>query len=269
MKTLILIILFLNISYSQSNDENKSLFKLGSTPFISKSRWNINLSYGINYGSPSYIIQMWILPDDQRSIMFDNITGSISAGNELEGYIKYISGYSLAYNNSYLGEKFRKYRTDFGVKWKLINSKKYVPGAAIELNSIYPVSVSIGSSSQSFKYYASVDWGFYYLLLPHRYSIGAAYSVTDNLNIFIEGNYEGQWDVTNPNQSARTGFDVSIFDIVHLDIALFYFGFKFTEIIPGRNGLAWENPDHLLTMPEKNNYFLLSSSVSVNLDLLK
>lgn len=67
----VLFILSINPSYSQNYDEYKSLFKLGSTPFINKSRLNLNFSYGINYGSPSFIIQQWKLPNDNKKIIFD------------------------------------------------------------------------------------------------------------------------------------------------------------------------------------------------------
>lgn len=271
MKLLILVLLILciNSSYAQTYDENKSLFKLGSTPFISKAKLNVNLSYGVNYGSPSFLIQQWILPNDKKKIMFKNIIGSISVGNELEAYVRYIEGFSLAYNYSYLGVEYQNDEYYYGVKWKIINSENYAPDLSIDLNSNYPISLSLGSSSERFKYYVCVDWGFYYILLPYRYSIGVAYSIIDNLNLFIEGNYQDSWDGRIPTQSARTGLDISLFNYAHLDIALFYFGFKFTDIIPGRNGLTWLNPDYIMTMPEKNNYFLLSSSVYINLDLLK
>lgn len=265
----VLLIFCINFSYPQGYDENKSLFKLGSTPFISNSVLNINLSYGVNYGSPSFLIQHWTLPNDKKKIMFSNITGSISFGNELETYASFIEGYSLAYNSSHLGVEYQNNEYYYGVKWKIINSDNYAPDLSIELNSNYPISLAIGSSSERFKYYVCIDWGFFYILLPYRYSIGAAYSITDNLNLFVEGNYQDSWDGRIPTQSARTGLDISLFNYAHLDIALFYFGFKFTDIIPGRNGLTWQNPDYVMTMPEKNNYFLLSSSVYINLDLLK
>lgn len=271
MKALILVLLFLciNSSYPQSNDENKSLFKLGSTPFISKSKLNANLSYGINYGSPSFLIQQWILPNDKKKIMFSNIIGSISVGNELEAYVKYFEGFSLGYNYLHTGVNYKADEYVYGIKWKLIDYDGFIPDVSIELNSEYPISLSAGSSEEKLKYYVCVDWGFYYIIFPFRYSIGAAYSVFDFLTIFAEGNYQTAWDVQTPTQSARTGIDVSLFNYVHLDVALFYFGFKFTDIIPGRNGLTWQNPDYVMTMPEKNNYFLLSSSVYINLDLLK
>jgi len=259
----------MNLSYSQSSDEYKSLFKLGSTPFINKSIMGISLSYGVNYGSPSFIIQQWILPDDKRKVMFNNISGSITADNEFELYIKYTDGYSLAYNYSHIGVNSKNDEYIYGIKWKVIDSEGYVPDASLELNSKYPVSIAIGSTSKAFKYYFSMDWGFYYILLPYRYSVGAAYSINNSITIFAEGNYQDSWDGRIPTQSARTGVDLSLFNYVHLDVALFYFGFKFTDIIPGRNGLTWQNPDYIMTMPEKNNYFLLSSSVYVNLDLLK
>jgi len=271
MKSLISVLLFLciNSSYPQSNDENKSLFKLGSTPFISKSKLNVNLSYGVNYGSPSFLIQQWILPNDKKKIMFSNITGSICIGNEIEAYVRYIEGYSLAFNYLHTGVNYKNDKYYYGIKWKIIDSDNYIPDLSVELNYQYPISLSIGSSSERFKYYVCVDWGFYYIVLPYRYSIGAAYSVIDNLSLFVEGNYQDSWDGRIPTQSARTGLDISLFNYAHLDIALFYFGFKFTDIIPGRNGLTWLNPDYIMTMPEKNNYFLLSSSVYINLDLLK
>ncbi len=271
MKSLILFItiLFINSSYAQSYDENKSLFKLGSTPFISKSKINLNLSYGVNYGSPSFIIQQWVLPNDKRKIIFTDIIGSLSIENEIEVYVKYIEGHSLAYNYSHIGVNYKNDKYRYGIKWKVINSDDYIPGASIELNSHYPISLSVGSSAERFKYYVSIDWGFYYILLPYRYSIGLAYSFIENFNLFIEGNYQDSWDGRIPSQSARTGIDVSLFNYVHLDIALFYFGFNFTDIIPGRNGLTWQNPDYIMAMPEKNNYFLLSSSVYVNIDILK
>lgn len=271
MKRLILSlsILFFSVSFSQSYDENKSLFKLGSTPFISQSKLNLNISYGVNYGSPSFLIQQWILPNDKKKIMFSNITGSISIGNELEAYVRYIEGYSLAFNYLHTGVNYKNDKYYYGIKWKIIDSDNYIPDLSVELNSSYPISLSIGSSSERFKYYVCVDWGFYYIILPYRYSIGVAYSVIDNLNLFVEGNYQDSWDGRIPTQSARTGLDISLFNYAHLDIALFYYGFKFTDIIPGRNGLTWLNPDYVMTMPEKNNYFLLSSSVYINLDLLK
>ena len=264
-----LSILLFNVSFSQSYDENKSLFKLGSTPFISKSKLNLGLAYGINYGSPSFIIQQWILPNDKKQIMFNDITASISFGNKIEAYVKYVDGYSLAYNYSHLGVENKNEEYQYGFKWKVIDSENYTPDASIDLNSNFPISISIGSSSEKLKYYVCVDWGFNYFLLPYRYSIGVGYSIIDNLNLFAEGNYQGSWDGRIPTQSARTGIDISLFNYAHLDIALFYFGFKFTDIIPGRNGLTWQNPDYIMTMPEKNNYFLLSSSVYINLDLLK
>lgn len=271
MKSLLLVLLILCIKslYPQSYDENKSLFKLGSTPFISKSKINLDFSYGVNYGAPSFLIQQWILPDDKKKIMFSNITGSLSVGNEFEAYVRYIEGYSLAFNYSHTGVDYKQDKYYYGIKWKVIDSDYYTPDLSIELNSTYPISLSIGSSSKRFKYYACVDWGFYYIIVPYRYSVGMAYSVIDNLNLFIEGNYQDYWDARIPTQSVRTGLDISLFNYAHLDIALFYFGFKFTEIITGRNGLTWKNPDYLMTMQEKNNYFLLSSNVYINLDLLK
>ncbi|MBI2353402.1 hypothetical protein HYV11_04145 [Candidatus Dependentiae bacterium] len=271
-KVIILSIIFIwsvNLSYAQSSDENKSLFKLGPTPFINKSILSISLSYGANYGSPSFIIQQWILPDNRKKIMFNNIVGSISADNQFEAYIKYFDGYSLAYNYSHIGVKYKNDESVFGIKWKVIDSESYVPDASIELNSQYPISLALGSSSESFKYYLGMDWGLYYIPLPYRYSLGVAYSINNSINIFAEGNYQDAWDGRAQNQSARTGVDLSLLNYVHLDIALFYFGFKFTDIIPGRNGLTWQNPDYIMTMPEKNNYFLLSSSIYINLDLLK
>jgi hypothetical protein len=264
-----LFIWSMNLSYCQSSDECRSLFKLGSTPFINKSIMGIALSYGANYGSPSFIVQQWILPDDTRKVMFNNISGSIMVDNEFELYIKYTDGYSLAYNNSHIGVNSKNDEYVYGIRWKVIDSEGYVPDASLELNTKYPVSIAVGSSSESFKYYFSMDWGFYYILLPYRYSVGAAYSINNSITIFTEGNYQDSWDGRIPTQSARTGVDLSLFNYVHLDVALFYFGFKFTDIIPGRNGFTWQNPDYIMTMPEKNNYFLLSSSVYVNLDLLK
>src|SRR5690606_21288818 len=134
---LVFLILCINSSYPQSDDENKSLFKLGSTPFISKSKLNVNLSYGVNYGSPSFLMQQWILPNDKKKVMFSNINGSISVGNELEAYIKYTDGYSLAYNNSHLGVEYRNEDYNYGVKWKIINSENYAPDLSIDLNSSY------------------------------------------------------------------------------------------------------------------------------------
>jgi len=264
-----LFIWSMNLSYSQSSDENKSLFKLGSTPFINKSKMSISLSYGANFGSPSLIIQQWILPNDKKNMMFNNIAGSISADNEFEFYLKYSDGYSLAYNYSHIGVNSKNDEYVYGIKWKFIDSEGYVPDASLELNSKYPVSIAVGSSSESFKYYLSMDWGFYYILLPYRYSVGAAYSINNSITIFAEGNYQDAWDGRIPTQSVRTGVDLSLFNYVHLDVSIFYFGFKFTDIIPGRNGLIWQNPDYIMTMPEKNNYFLLSSSIYINLDLLK
>jgi hypothetical protein len=264
-----MISLLVNSSYSQNSDEYQSLFKLGSTPFISKSLVNASLSYGANYGSPSLIIQQWILPGDNKKIMFNNIRGSISGGNDFELYFKYTDGYSLAYTYTHIGANFKRNEFNYGLKWKVIDSDGYVPDASIELNTKFPISIAVGSSSELFKYYMCTDWGFYYIPLPYRFSIGCAYSINNSINIFAEGNYEDSWDGRPPTQSARTGVGFSLFNYIHLDVALFYFGFKFTDVIPGRNGLTWQDPTYVLTMPEKNNHFLLSSSVNVNLDLLK
>lgn len=256
-------------SYAQTTDSYRSLFKLGSTPFINKSRINAGLSYGINYGSPSSILGDWILPDGNKKILFKDITGNLSFGPVAEVYIKYTEGYTLGYNNSYTGDNLSVIRFNYGVKYKVIDSYGYVPDLAVEVNSEYPVSLSTGSSDEAFKYYLCVDFGFYYLLLPHRFSAGTAYSFNDYISLFAEGNYESVWDGHAPAQSARTGIDLSLLNYVHLDIAFFYFGFKFTEIIPGRNGFTWQDPNNILLMPEKNSYLLLSSSVYVNLDILK
>lgn len=269
IKLSIVISLFFISSYAQNSDEYQSLFKLGSTPFISKSLVNVSLSYGANYGSPSLIIQQWILPGDNKKIMFNNIGGSISAGNNFELYFKYTDGYTLAYNNSHIGVNTKNIEFNYGLKWKVIDSDGYVPDASIELNTKFPVSIAVGSSSEVFKYYVCTDWGYYYIPFPYRFSIGCAYSIDNSINIFAEGNYEDSWDGRPPTQSARTGVDFSLFNYIHLDVALFYFGFKFTDVIPGRTGLTWQDPSYIMTMPEKNNYFLLSSSVNVNLDLLK
>lgn len=259
----------MNLSYSQSSDEYKSLFKLGSTPFINKSTLNASMSYGANYGSPSFVIQEWLLPNEKKEVMFNNYLGSISVNNSFEIYMKYFDAYSLAYNYSHSGVNYRKDKFVYGIKWKLIDSDSILPDGSIELNSEYPLSLSVGSSDEKFKYYACIDLKYYYIFLPFRYSIGVAYSLVNYITIFAEGNYQAAGDLQTPTQSARTGIDISLFNYVHLDVALFYFGFNFTKIIPGRNGLTWQNADYVMIMPEKNNYFLLSSSVYINLDLLK
>ena len=256
-------------SYAQTTDSYRSLFKLGSTPFINKSRINAGLSFGVNQGSPSTILQQWILPDGGKKIMFKDIKGNLSFGPVVEVYIKYSEGHSIRYNNSYTGDRFSVVRYNYGVKYKFTDSDGYIPDAAVEINSEYPVSLSLGSSDEAFKYYVSLDFGFFYLLLPHRFSAGTAYSFNDYVSLFAEANYESAWDGRPPSQSARTGIDFCLLNYVHLDAALFYFGFKFSEVIPGRTGFTWQDPDNILSMPEKNSYFLLSSSVSVNLDLLK
>jgi len=265
---LVLTVLFSSLCYCGNFDEYKSLFKLGSTPFLNKSKLSLNFSYGINYGSPSDIIQQWILPDDKRKIMFNNIIGSISFANELEIYMKYAEGYSLAYNYSHIGINSKNQDNIYGVKWKFINSDGYIPDASVELNSEYPLSLSIGSSDETFKYYLCVDLGFYYIFYPTRYSVGAAYSFIDYLNLFVEGSYHSAWETQTPTQSLRAGIDLSLINYIHFDIALFYFNLKFSDIIPFRNGLTWQSPDYIMTMPEKNDYFLLSSSIYVSLDLL-
>ena len=270
---IMLLIVFFTLtsttSYSQITDSYRSLFKLGSTPFINKSKINAGFSYGINHGSPASIIQQWILPDGNKKIMFKEIMANLSFGPIAEVYIKYAEGYSIRYNSSYTGNGFSVIRYNYGVKYKFIDSDGYIPDAAVEINSEYPVSMSIGSSDEAFKYYLCMDFGFFYILLPHRYSAGTAYSFNDYISLFAEGNYESNWDGRPSAQSARTGIDLSLLNYVHLDIALFYFGFKFSEVIPGRDGFTWQDPNNILSMPEKNNYFLLSTSVSVNLDLLK
>jgi len=265
----VLLLLYTNSSYSQNIDENKSLFKLGSNPFISKAKLNLNLSYGVNYGSPSFLIQQWFLPNDKKQTMFKNIIGSVSVANEVEAYTKYIEGYSLGYNYLHTGVDYKKYNYVYGIKLKIIDSDGFIPDGSIEVNSEYPLSLAIGSSDEKLKYYACIDFGFYYIFFPYRYSVGFAYSFVDFFTIFAEGNYQASGNLYTATQSARTGIDVSLFNYIHLDVALFYFGFNFTAIIPGRNGLTWKDPDYIMTMPEKNNYFLLSSSIYINLDLLK
>jgi hypothetical protein len=253
----------------QSDDAFRSLFKLGSTPFINKSKINTGLSYGLNYGSPSRMLQQWTLPDYEKKILFTDIKAYLSFGSKLEVYLKHTEEYFFAYNSSYLGEGSSSIRYDYGVKYKFIDSEGYVPDAALEINSEYPISLTTGSSDEALKYYVCIDFGFYYILLPHRYSAGVAYTLIDQLSLFAEGNYESEWDGATPTHSARTGIDISLYNFVHLDLALFYFDFRFRDIIPFRTGLTWQNPDYIMTMPEKNKYYLLSSSVTVNLDVLK
>ncbi|HKB87150.1 MAG TPA: hypothetical protein VKD08_13325 [Ignavibacteriaceae bacterium] len=270
--TLFLVLLLSVITssiYPQSTDAYQSLFKLGSTPFINKSKINAGLSYGINYGSPSTILQRWILPDFNKDIMFSDIKGYLSFGPVAEVYLKYTEGHSFAYNSSYLGEDRSTKRYNYGIKYKFIESGGYVPDAAVEINSEYPVSLSAGSADEAFKYYVCVDFGYFYFLLPRRYSAGAAYTLMDNVSLFAETNYEAEWDTQTRSYSVRTGIDLSLYNYVHLDLALFYFNFRFRDIIPGRTGFTWEDPGHLLTMPEKNKYYLLSSSITINLDILK
>lgn len=268
---MIYVAVFSNLSFSQNNDENKSLFKLSSNPFINKSIFSTSLSFGMNYGNPSFLIQQWILPNDNKKILFKNYYGSLSAYNKYEIYVQYIEGYSLAYNYSHLGINFENNRYYFGLKWKTIKSDGYTPDASIELNSRYPISLSIGSSSESFKYYACMDFGFSLSIIPipRRYSVGIAYSIINELNIFAEGNYQGDWDGRPANRSGRAGIDIFLYNYVHLDIALFYFGFSFNDIIPFRDGLTWENPNYIMVMPEKNEYILLSGGININFDLIR
>ncbi len=268
LKLLTLIIFAAGVMYPQSSDAYKSLYKLGSTPFINKSRMNAGLSFGVNYGSPSKIIQQWQLPDFNKDILFKEVGGYLSFGSKAEVHLKYTEGYMIAYNFSYLGKEQSLKRYDYGVKYKFIESEGYVPDAAVDLSSEYPVSLSAGSSDESLKYYASIDFVFFYILLPLRYSAGAAYSFNDYISVFLEGNLTSAGD--NPfSESFRFGTDFSLLNYVHLDIALFYFDFRFRDANPGRTGFTWQDPDHIMTMPEKNKYYLLSSSIFVNLDILK
>lgn len=267
-KMLIMVLCTGGLIYPQTTDAYQSLFKLGSSPFIDKSRVNAGLYFGVNHGSPSTIIQQWQLPDFNKDILFKEVAGYLSFGSKAEVYIKYTEGYMIAYNFSYLGVEQSLKRYDYGVKYKFIESEGYIPDAAFEINSEYPLSLSAGSSDERFKYYASVDFIFFYVLLPHRYSAGTAYSFNDYISVFLEGNLSSAGD--NPfSESLRFGTDFSLLDYVHLDVALFYFDFRFRDAIPGRTGFTWEDPDHVMTMPEKNKYYLLSSSMSVNLHILK
>ncbi len=269
-KLLLPVLLAAGLLYPQTKDANASLFKFGSTPFINKSKINTGLSYGVNYGSPSIILRQFHLPNFNNHILFKEIRGYLSFGSLLEVYLKYEEGYLLSYDYSSLGDDQLRVQYNYGVKYKFIESEGYVPDAAVEINSEYPISLSAGSSDEAFKYYVSVDFGFTYIFFPRRYSASAAYVLIDPLIIFAEGNYEaGWWDGKPLNHSFRTGIDFSFFNYFHVDLALFYFDFRFKDIIPYRDRFTWGEPDQLLSMPEKNKYYLLSSSITVNFDILK
>lgn len=259
--------------YCQSDNEYNSLFKLGSTPFISQYKLNINIGYGLNYGYPSQIAKEWMIPNIKRNILFDNIKVKISFQKRFELYYNYYRGYSQAFNScaNSNGIDFQHNFSLFGFRWKFIKSSNLSPDFMAGLNFYKaPISIGIGSSRERFKYYAGLDLTFfYYIPIPYNSYLGISYEILKNINLFAEYRFETRDGGVNYLHNIKTGTMVSINDYFDIDISLFYFNFIFNNAIPFRTGCIWKDPSYVITVPAKNNYFLLSGSININLAILK
>ncbi len=266
-------IVFTEIHFCQESIDNNSLFNLGTTPFISKSKLNLNVSYGINYGYPSQIAREWMIPSQSREVIMKNIKAKISFDNDFEIFYSYQLGYSQAFNDCLNkgGVDYKHNFSSFGFHWKISNSENYSPDFLIGLNYYSaPFSIVLGSSRKKLKYYAGTDLSFfYYIPFPYNSYLGISYELFNKINLYSEYRLELRDGSVNIIHNIKTGALFKLFNYFFIDISLFYFNFEFSDAIPFRTGCTWKDPNQIITIAEKNNYFLFSTSININIPIIK
>jgi|GEM_PF-5996761 len=263
MKAKIVIInLFVlySTSFSQVQNENYSIFKLATTPFIHKSDIAIGISSGFNYGNPSLNIQEWALPNENKTPLFNYNEVRVSFGNRVSLFACYSKMYLSIYSDGLNSKEFIDDIIKAGGKIKIKESNGYYPAVSIEFNNDYAVSFSIGSTEEKFKYYLTADCNsiYYVIPIPILLSTGIAYETISDLNIFLEGSFNRKHGGVIATNSYRTGLSYSPLNFLTFDLGLFYFGFDYHSVAPG--GIP--------ELAKKDKYYLLSGSITIDFSLL-
>jgi len=266
----ILLISFVNNVLADDGKENQSLFNLSETPFINIGKYSVFLSYCFNQGPPSLIIEQWQLPDDSKNILFKEYKAGFSIGERFSFVYKKITGNKLEFNESHIGKHTIPNLNYFSLKYKIYKSENYFPDYTIGINTqknqeLISIDFMIGSMRENLKYYAYSAIGlFYFIPIPYNLAAGISYEILNNFNLLAEIQPIGDYD--DNYRALLFGVNYTIFQFASFHLSLYYFDFKFKNSIPFRDGLTWQDPLNIITVPEKDKYYLLSFRVSFALN---
>ncbi|MFC1546938.1 hypothetical protein ACFL5M_00265 [Candidatus Neomarinimicrobiota bacterium] len=268
--------LLCGLGYPKEGDE---IFQLGTTPFIYSGRFNLFITYGQNYGSPGLTIDEWSLPNHNRDLLFQNFKGGICLYDNLQLFLRLSKNETLWFGYSHLGVPMTLETKTFGIKWKFRKSQNWLPDLALKLEYMdmpsdlnYPVSLSIGSHGEYVQYYFNTDFSFawYFIPLPNRYSMGLALSPLSYASIFGEFVSEPYYGLGPPDiRVMRYGIHLRPTKFIACDLSFFSFIFDFDDAIPSRDGLTWQDPTYIISVPNKESYTLFSWSMTILFSALR
>jgi hypothetical protein len=250
-----------------AQNENQNLFNLAENPFINDGKYSIFLSYGFNQGPPSLIIDEWQLPDDSKNILFNEYKAGFSIGGKFSFIYKKIIGNKLEFNSSHIGINTTPTINHFGLKVKIYEDESYYPDYTLGWNSqeLLAIDFMVGSMRERFKYYAYTAIGFFYFIpYPYNFTAGISYEFINDFDLFAEVRPFG--DPDDQYNSILLGISYTAYEYFLCQLSLYYFDFKFKESIPFRDGLTWQDPLHIMNVPEKDQYYLISFRLSLALN---
>lgn len=167
----------------------------------------------------------------------------------------------------------------FGLKWKFLKSQNWFQDLALKLecmdmpsNLDYPLSLSIGSHGEHVQYYFNTDIKFfwYFIPIPNKNSMGLALSPLSYASIFGELTCEPYYGLGSPDiRVLRCGIHLRPTRFITCDLSFFGFAFDFNEAIPSRDGLTWQNPTYIISVPRKDAYALFSWNTTILLSAIR
>jgi len=270
----ILLISFVNNVFADDGKENQNLFNLMETPFINDGTVASFFSFSFNQGPPSHIIDEWQVPDNSKNILFYEYKSGLSFGGRFSFVYKRITANKLEFNSSYIGIKTTPNLNYFGLKAKIYKGEGYYPDYTIGISTPdFPwFDFMVGSFREKFKYYVYI--GSYIDILPippfipipvpQKYAAGIAYEIMDDFNATLE--FQPVGDSDDRFNAILFGLSYNVYKFLECQCALYYFDFDFKDSIPRRDPTGGRIPSHIITVPEKDQYYLFSLRVNIALN---
>jgi hypothetical protein len=259
MKSTFVLLLIATLALGQDKVPDKGyMFKSGITPFLNDSKFG-TLTLGMNYGSPTVMLDEWEIPDYNKAILFTHYVYAVSI-YRFNLSIGQIQGKSLLYNWNPNGDKYVEKLTLFDAGYKILESKSYWPDIALHFNTnsngredaYFCFTPTIGSSRNKFKYYSSFSFFLYYLEpYPTNFQIGLSYEFIKNIEGVMEGNISLYEDKT---ESITAGLNYK--PIKYVDIAASIY---FARIDPTSSLVYRDNPRI------KRDFLLFSGGITFHL----
>jgi len=266
----ILLISFVNNVLADDGKENQNLFNLMETPFINDGQVASFFSFSFNQGPPSHIIDEWQVPDNSKNILFYEYKSGLSFGGRFSLVYKRITANKQEFNSSHIGIKTTPNLNYFGLKAKIYKGEGYYPDYTIGLSTAdFPsLDFMIGSMREKFKYYVYTRLYFVYFfplpVFPNAFVAGMAYEIMDDFNATLE--FQPVGDSDDRFNAILFGLSYNVYKFLECQCALYYFDFDFKDSIPRRDPTGGRIPSHIITVPEKDQYYLFSLRVNIALN---